>query len=62
AGNEGSDQLRSQSSEVVILAHNDAALAKFERDDRWKELVADGGRAWTDDYSNVIGAIWDHTF
>lgn len=61
-GYEPGDQFRSQASQVVILARNGAALAKFERDDRWETLVSDDGRAWTDDYSNVIGAIWDHTF
>ncbi|MEL7231944.1 MAG: fused MFS/spermidine synthase, partial [Pseudomonadota bacterium] len=58
----GGDKYRSQSSEVVILARNEQALAKFKRDERWTVLQADDGRAWTDDYSNVIGAIWAHTF
>lgn len=62
ADDTGSGKYRSQSSEVVILARDEAALAKFNRDDRWQRLVADNSRAWTDNYSNVIGAIWDHTF
>lgn len=44
-------------SQVVVLARSEAALAAFADDPRWTRLVSDGKRPWTDDYSNVIGAI-----
>ena len=50
---------RVQSSAVVALAHNDPALAPLDATGAWSVLERDGGRAWTDDYSNIPGAIWD---
>ena len=50
---------RVQSSAVVALAHNDLALAPLDATGAWSVLESDGGRAWTDDYSNIPGAIWD---
>ncbi len=48
-----------QASVVVALAHNEAALARLEGTRGWQVLASDGGRAWSDDYSNIPGAIWD---
>lgn len=45
------------SSQVVIIARSDAAFDTFGIDESWVELQSDGKRPWTDDYSNVIGAI-----
>ncbi len=53
------DKFRSQTSQVIVLAKTDAALARFEGDARWQALISDGKRPWTDNYSNVIGAIWE---
>lgn len=53
------DSYRSQSSQVVVLAKSDAALARLDQDGRWGVLESDGKRPWTDDYSNLIGAIWE---
>ncbi|PKP81125.1 MAG: spermidine synthase [Alphaproteobacteria bacterium HGW-Alphaproteobacteria-18] len=50
---------RAQSSTVVALARNDLALAPLDVTGAWSLLESDGGRAWTDDYSNIPGAIWD---
>lgn len=50
---------RAQSSTVVVLARNDLALAPLDTTGAWSILESDGGRAWTDDYSNIPGAIWD---
>ncbi|MFN4183822.1 MAG: spermidine synthase [Hyphomonas sp.] len=50
---------RAQSSTVVALARNDLALAPLDTTGAWSILESDGGRAWTDDYSNIPGAIWD---
>jgi hypothetical protein len=56
---DGSDRFRSKASQVVVLARSEAALARFDGDERWSVLVSDGKRPWTDNYSNVIGAIWE---
>ena len=50
---------RAQSSAVVAIARNDLALAPLDSTGAWSILESDGGRAWTDDYSNIPGAIWD---
>lgn len=50
---------RAQSSVVVALARNDLALAPLDSTGAWSVLESDEGRAWTDDYSNIPGAIWD---
>ena len=58
-GKEDQGVYRTSSSEVVILARSPDALAKFAEDARWKPLISDGKRPWTDDYSNIVGAIWE---
>ena len=50
---------RAQSSAVVALARNELALAPLDATGAWSVLESDEGRAWTDDYSNIPGAIWD---
>jgi hypothetical protein len=47
------------SSHVVALARSEAALARLEAQG-WTPLKDKGTTAWTDDYSNIIGAIWRH--
>jgi hypothetical protein len=44
-------------SDVVVLARTDAALAPINANGLWEPLTADNGRAWSDAYSNVIGAM-----
>jgi hypothetical protein len=44
-------------SSVLIAARTPDALAPFRRDPRWKPADPDGVRAWSDDYSNVLGAL-----
>lgn len=44
-------------SQVVVLARSDAALTALDADPDWTVLTSDGGRPWSDDYTNVIGAI-----
>lgn len=44
-------------SQVVVLARTEAALARLDADPNWQTLTGDGGRPWSDDYTNVIGAI-----
>ena len=43
--------------EAVILARDEAALDPFRADPRWTPARANGVRAWTDDYTNVFGAM-----
>lgn len=44
---------------VVISARDDADVGKLASDDKWILTEAtEGQRVWTDDYSNVLGAVW----
>ncbi len=51
--------LRMYSASVwVAVAHDPAILESLDIRDRWKPLLAPAGeRVWTDDYSNVLGAL-----
>lgn len=42
---------------VLVAARQPQALAKFRADPRWRPIDPHRARAWTDDYSNVIGAL-----
>ena len=44
-------------SDWVVMARRAEDLASLARDPAWRPLDADGGRVWTDDFSNVVGAI-----
>ena len=56
---EGLDgEFAESASQVVVLANTAEALSTLRNDPRWAALQSDGKRPWTDDYSNVIGAIW----
>jgi hypothetical protein len=46
-----------QPTNVMIFAKSDAALSPFQGDSRWQAVAADDQRPWTDDYSNLIGAM-----
>jgi hypothetical protein len=46
-------------TEVVISAREEADVGKIASDDKWTLTEAtEGQRVWTDDYSNVLGAVW----
>jgi SAM-dependent methyltransferase len=45
------------SEDAVIAANSEAALAPFEADKSWRPLDPHGVRAWTDDYTNLFGAL-----
>lgn len=51
------DMSNSMSSHVVILAHNEEAIAEFSADDRWRDAHMTEGRVWTDNYTNLLGAM-----
>jgi len=44
---------------VVVSAREAADIGKLASSDEWVLTAADPGqRVWTDDYSNVLGAVW----
>src|SRR5215218_9302347 len=47
------------STTVVLSAREEADIGKLATDDKWKltEPKRDR-RVWTDDYSNILGAVW----
>jgi hypothetical protein len=53
----GADQLTDTAEYAIIVTRNDAALAPFARDKRWIPADPHGVRIWTDDYSNLFGAL-----
>jgi hypothetical protein len=46
----------------MLVARNPEALARFAADPRWRAARDKGTRPWTDDYTNVVGAIVDQAF
>ena len=43
--------------DAVIVARNAAALAPYRANPRWKPADPHGVRVWTDDYTNLFGAL-----
>ncbi|CCD96253.1 conserved membrane hypothetical protein [Bradyrhizobium sp. ORS 375] len=47
------------STDVVISAREEADVGKLASSDKWTETEpTDGERVWTDDYSNILGAVY----
>ncbi|MBR7619929.1 fused MFS/spermidine synthase [Phenylobacterium sp. 20VBR1] len=46
------------SEDALIVARNDKALAAFAADPRWKPTEPVLVRPWTDDYTNLVGALY----
>jgi hypothetical protein len=47
------------STSVVVSAREEADVGKLASSDQWALTEAeDNQRVWTDDYSNVLGAVW----
>ena len=46
-----------QPSDVMVIARSPEGMAVFARDPRWRLARTGGSRAWTDDYTNVLGAM-----
>jgi hypothetical protein len=47
------------STSVVVSAREEADVGKLAASERWALTEADENqRVWTDDYSNVLGAVW----
>jgi hypothetical protein len=46
-------------TDVVVSAREDADVGKLASSEQWEETEADENqRVWTDDYSNIIGALY----
>jgi hypothetical protein len=46
-------------TEVVVSAREEADIGKLASSDEWALTAADTDqRVWTDDYSNVLGAVY----
>ena len=43
--------------DALVIARNPQALAPFAADPRWSPIDPTRARAWTDDYTNLIGAL-----
>ena len=48
---------RSFSEDVVIMAKSPSGLSPFVHDGRWSKAGPGGVRPWTDDYTNLFGAL-----
>jgi hypothetical protein len=47
------------STDVVVSARDEADVGTLASSDKWAETEpTDGQRNWTDDYSNILGAVW----
>ena len=44
-------------SDVMAISMSPAALEPLRASGRWTPVEDDGGRPWTDGYSNVVGAM-----
>lgn len=44
-------------SEVAVVSRNPDVLDRVRATGLWSDLESNGARAWTDDYSNIIGAM-----
>ncbi len=47
------------STDVVVSAREEADVGSLASSDKWDERQpTEGQRVWTDDYSNILGAVW----
>jgi spermidine synthase len=46
------------STEALIVAKSEEGMRAFAADPRWRIPRATDTRAWTDDYTNLVGALW----
>jgi hypothetical protein len=47
--------------DALIVGRSPAALERFKGDTRWRNPKASDVRPWTDDYTNLAGALWRRT-
>jgi spermidine synthase len=53
---QGETLLAGSGTDVILMAHNERALAPFRDDPRWAPAKP-GAPYWTDDYTNLVGAL-----
>ena len=51
------EPIRDPPEKAVLIARDPKALAAFAADPAWRPADAGGTRAWTDDYTNLFGAL-----
>ena len=51
-------QFEDADESAIIVARTPDALLPYRTDQRWYERNSHGVRAWTDDYTNLFGAMW----
>ena len=51
--------LAESGTQAMVIAKSGEALEPFLRDPRWRPARDRGARAWSDDYTNVFGALLD---
>jgi hypothetical protein len=44
-------------SRWAVIAREESHLGELAADPRWQPCGSDGTRAWTDDYSDLLGAL-----
>jgi hypothetical protein len=47
-------------ADVVVLSRSPETAARLAARPEWRRVVTSDARVWTDDYADVIGAIWRH--
>ncbi len=47
-------------TQAMLITKSAAAASTFAHDPRWRPARDKGVRAWSDDYTNVFGALVDH--
>ena len=57
---EGSPELSDTAEDAMIVAKSPEALAEFADDPRWEPIDPTAARPWTDDYTNLVGALYRH--
>ena len=56
----GTPAITAAPSQVMLLSQSPEALSEFANDPRWRPARDKGVRAWTDSYTNVVGALIAH--
>lgn len=54
----GARELWDSAEDVLIIGKTPQALAPFAADPRWEPPDPRGVKPWTDDYTNLAGALW----
>jgi len=56
----GNSPMLGAPSQVMLIARTPQALTAYAHDRRWRPAHDKTVRAWTDDYTNIAGALLDH--